>query len=254
MSMGLGAIYLYHSSLKGKTLSYLLLTCAAQLKVYPLIFIFGLFDSKKTWKKNFVQQTFFLIINFLLFFALGFDKAKHFFYTMFNKMGGGSYNREVNMSLSCYFSLATSVLDKITGHSFMIIQSFKIIILLFLGGSFCYLVWKIYTGKLKGLSADYILASTILTLLLPGVSHDYKLSYLAGPFVFYIYKNHKRINNYVLYILYFLFCSTLWHFWDHKQGAFLLNILFKVNTPALVTIYFIVIFLNVRSRPEVKSN
>jgi hypothetical protein len=118
---------------------------------------------------------------------------------------------------------------------------------------FGFFVLELLKNKMKGDDAGFLLACTLLTLLLPGVSHDYKLSYLGGPLIYFILRNEEKIKSSLYFVLCFLYFSTLWHFWDHKQGSYFFTVLFKVNTPAIYLTYFVIIFLYVRFKPNSKS-
>jgi hypothetical protein len=253
-ALALVSVYLFHNVGRLKYISYFLLTVAVQIKLYPLIFVFSLIDQNRKWHVNVLRVFGIIFFNVGLIFVLGINEAKNLITSLTTHLDGGAFYREINMSLSCYFKLASPIVEKISPGLASTVPIIQIIALLMLLIGFGFLVLEILKNKMAGDDAGFLLACILLTLLLPGVSHDYKLSYLGGPLIYFILKNEERIKSGLYFVLCFFYFSTLWHFWDHKQGSYFFTVLFKVNTPAIYLTYFVIIFLYVRSRPKSKLN
>ncbi|MBN2029329.1 DUF2029 domain-containing protein [bacterium] len=229
------AIWLYHYHKRYRYLAYFLFIISVQLKIYPFIFIVMFVTDWQDWRNN-IKKCFILsITNFLLLFVLGprnflnFVKAviqaqlQHYFW-----IG--------NHSISSFLSYILKINSRLLQLAFMALVALCIFLIML----------RAYRQKQKGINPYLLLACTIGTLLIPSISHDYKLSLLASPVVFFLSNERfsKRANNPRLHIMFivlilifsFAYSSTLF---SYTNKPF---ILFN-NFPALVTMLLIVTLL-----------
>lgn len=186
------AIYLYHHKPKMRWLAYILLTISIQLKVYPAIFIFMFVDDWTDWKGIFKRFAALGSLNIALLFVLGYQVFFDFFRAikgqalypyivmnnlsiraftdlLFRKNGFRAYFLDMGMDIEQLHSLARY------GWVLQVALLGFVAICLFL------VISKMYKQKRVGLNPYLLLVCTIAALMIPPVSHDYKLSLLAGP-------------------------------------------------------------------------
>ena len=215
----------------GKFLGYIFFLISIQMKLFPAIFVF-LFAKKDIKKYLYLGG-----ISVLSLFLLGIGKFKHFLKAVTDISKSEIFISEVNLSVGSFFKIFSNVLIE-RGKSELIpyMNIIQIMIMIFM---ICVLAWLIYRYLNK--EQDYyklLFGCSILTLLIPQVSHDYKLSYLTGPFICFLFSYlNKRYELFLIWIASFCYCSFLWHFWEHKQAI----PIFKINTPSLLIMLFIVL-------------
>jgi hypothetical protein len=195
------AIYLYHYKPRLRVLAFILFTISVQLKVYPAIFILMFVDDWTKWKQILMRFAGMALWNIALLFVLGYRVFLDFFLAikgqalypyivmnnlsikaftelLFRKNGFRSYFLDRGMSLDQVHSLSQYT---------WILQ-----MLLFLLLSLCLLIiiFKAFKQRTIGLNPYLLLACTIAALLIPSVSHDYKLSLLACPMAILLQKEN----------------------------------------------------------------
>ena len=156
----------------GRWAAYLGLSVAIQLKVYPAIFVVLLANNPRAWRQNLVRWCGLGGANLLLFLALG-PRVFLDFLQALHAQAAAPYVWAGNHSLQSWATWA--------GYSWLAPA----------GG------WLLAIGLLIGLGqlwrwpsepawARMALLCALATLLVPGVSHDYKLAVLPLAFAFYI--------------------------------------------------------------------
>lgn len=209
---------------------YVLFILSVQFKVFPAIFVF--FFALKDWKKYFYLGG----INFILLWSLGYKKFVHFFHAIKVRSGSDVFIAEVNTSIDSFFRLTERVMGEWgntgalkvlpTIESLAYLSMFLILAL----GAYVF-----YKKQSRAVESSFLLICTIVTLLLPQTSHDYKISYLAGPLIYFIVTlSGNRINQVAIWLMSFSYSTMLWHFWEHKQNTQV----FRINTPGLFIILF----------------
>jgi hypothetical protein len=114
-----------------------------------------------------------------------------------------------------------------------------------------------YRQNQHGINAYLLLTCTIISLVIPSVSHDYKLSILGAPVAFLFSKKdiwegnrNTNIHRILMWLLLFfsaIYSSTLFSF-AYKP------LLLRNNFPALVTLLFMVTFLAIVTKPGSEAN
>lgn len=173
MALCLGAIYLFHRRPRWRIAAYVMFTLAVQLKLYPAIFILMLVDDWHDWKA--ILKRFALIggMNFLCLFALGPTACLEFLDKLrTNTAAPLIWNG--NHSIAAYAELAAKALGLAQGAiSVLVLALYAAVMAALLG-----LAWL---RRSKGLNPHLLLGCTIGALIIPSISHDYTLSYLAAP-------------------------------------------------------------------------
>jgi len=219
MSCCMAGIYLYHFQPKWRYLAYALFIISVQLKVYPAIFMLLFIHDWRDWKGNIIRISGIAAANFLLFFILGYQifldfiqaiKAQAlypylvmnnlsttaFTELLFRKNGYRNYflthgmDLERLLALSKYSTLLQNLLFTLIGLclAFAMIRAYKL--------------------RLSGIDPYLLLVCTISALLIPSVSHDYKLAITAGPIMLALQES-PSIKRYFWLRLLALLCTWI---------------------------------------------
>lgn len=175
------ALFLYHSG-KGRGVrcaAFLLFSVAVQLKLYPAIFVFAFTRNARDWKSNLVRWTALGAMNIILFWVLG-ASVFHAFIGAVSKQVNHPYVWIGNHSITSFVTLlSTSSLERyasVVGICGKIIPAACLTAILALA--------YVRGGRT---SFKYVLAiCAFLALLMPAVSHDYKLPIITMAFAFFV--------------------------------------------------------------------
>jgi hypothetical protein len=181
MAACLLAIWIYHNHHRFRFLAYILFTISIQLKVFPAIFIVMFITNWHDWKNNIKRFVGLGIVNFALFFILG----PSVFVDFLRAIKAQSVNPSIWNGNHSIRSFVTSISNTASQNGWTWINHYSgwvqlaflamIAICLFL------IMRKAYQQNQTGVNSFLLLACTIGALLIPPVSHDYKLSILAAP-------------------------------------------------------------------------
>ena len=100
-------------------------------------------------------------------------------------------------------------------------------------------LWRIWKKNLTGNITPFLMMLSTLAILIPSISHDYKICFLSAPLVCLLGDKFRNDgpwvlwNELILFLISLMYCSTFWHFYEHKQGS----IFFRINMPALYLIF-----------------
>jgi hypothetical protein len=186
MMTSLAAIYLFHRQPAYRFFAYVLFCISVQLKVIPAIFILMFVDDWRDWKSNLRRIAALGLANFLLLFLLGGSYFEAFITHLAD--GGATHELEYNHSIYAFVTDLSSTgygivqgssLGWIQMNSSPITAGLGILLLLCLG----LLVFQAYRKNVRGFNAPLFMVCTIGALMLPSISHDYKLPMLSAPFV-----------------------------------------------------------------------
>lgn len=248
------AIWIYHYHNRYRYIAYFLFTVSVQLKVFPFIFIVMLVTDWHNWKNNIKRFLVLSTVNFALFFALG----PYVFVDFITAIKAQTINPYIwvgNHSIRSFVTLVSNVASKygwawINGYSGLV----QLALLAIITVCIFLIILQAYQQKQNGINSHLLLACTIGSLLIPSVSHDYKLSILAAPVAILfsdmssfsqraIRPRQRLIFILLLFILSAAYSSTLFSF---TNKPFIL----KNNFPALVTMLFAITCLSVTSKPS----
>jgi hypothetical protein len=239
------ALFLFHAGTGPwfRSAAYLLFTLAIQLKVYPAIFIFAFARNARDWQGNLARWAALGLVNIALLFVMG----KTVFRDFLGAIMAQSHDPFIwfgNHSLKSFvvlqhpgtgtFSSALGI-----GCGLLLAASFVCILLLVYmrneRSSFKYLV------AICGLSA----------LLIPAVSHDYKLPVLAMTFALYVgetgplsvSRRDGIIRALLCFVLSLLYAWTLFSYALKPVGL-------QNNAPVLLAICGVLVLLMLTEEPQ----
>jgi hypothetical protein len=209
MALALAAIGLFHRRPRLRLISYLLLTLAIQLKVYPAILIVAFISDWRNWKKEGARILAILILNAACLLALGprvfsdfIDATKAQMWQPYIWRGNHSALSFASQLLpSCASPLALAILALLAAC---------------IGGG----IWRAHSSASSGLDPYLLLACTVGALIIPSVSHDYTLPLLVAPVAIFlgalqIPKNGRTraiVGIGVLFIMSLAYSSTLFSY------------------------------------------
>lgn len=179
------SIYLFYFHGTFRYLAYLLFSFSVHLRIYPAIFIVMFIDDWTAWKQNIKRLIGIIILNIALLFVLGYPAMIDFFRAVSGKLGT-SWTWVGNHSITSFVYNLTNTgfglfdqntLSWLKEHS----TTITIILLFSFAACFIAVVLKDFVNKARGLNPDLLLICTLGGLMIPSVSHDYKLALLAGP-------------------------------------------------------------------------
>lgn len=189
-----------------KYVAIILLSFAIQLKLYPAIFLFLMIDTKAKPIENVRIFALVLLVNFSMLFCFGVDTFVDFFNKLFYKHTISAYVWPGNCSFYSYLKWASGTI---------FLHHFDIFLLtsLFLSITGASLVFILSAKYNKRFVVKYLVVIfSCLCLLIPSMSHDYKLPILVIAFSFFL-SEMEEVRNVTMFVLLFftisLFSYTL---------------------------------------------
>lgn len=241
VSLCLLAIWIFHYRHKYRLLAYILFSLSIQLKVFPVIFIVMFIRDWRDWKNNIRRVLGITAANLALLFVLGPPVFVDFLKAVRAQTvnpGLWTGNHSVKSFVAGIMGEARASQAGASEYSSLI----QVAILAFIAACILLVVVKAYQERNGGLNAYLLLACTLGALLIPSVSHDYKLSILAAPVALLFHRRRPFAANgnlrlqAIFGLLTFVFCvaysSTLFSYTN--KPALLDN-----NLPALTVMLFI---------------
>ncbi len=207
-------VWLFHKKPRLRFLSYVLITVAAQLKLYPAIFALMLVDDWSLWKKNLYRFAGLAAVNFLLLFILGAGIFRDFINNV-TLYSSDSISWTGNHSISSFIKLVSEKAVERLGMGWLAwtaaisapLNYFLLGVYLILTGD---MIRSAVKRKEKGFSEVLFFACAIGAMIIPPVSHDYKLAllYLPAALILQGYVN-KQYNVYFVFLISFLVSMTM---------------------------------------------
>jgi len=264
ISLCFGSIYIYHYYHRYRYVAYVLFSISIQLKLFPAIFIVMFVRDWRDWKNNIKRACALAMCNFLALFALG-PQAFLEFITEVKKHVVSPDNWIGNHSIRSFVTgVLTRAIEKYQLHDWAWVSQHPGLVedtlLAFVAICLFLLMFQAYRQEWTGINPYLLLACTIGALLIPSVSHDYKLSILTAPvaIMFSDESFSKKVSNtrwrplFILLIcmLSFAYSSTLFSY-THK--SFILT----NNFPALIAMLGAATVLSLvfkSKHPDMKEN
>jgi hypothetical protein len=181
------SIYLYHEHQEFRYFAYLLFSISIQLKVFPLIFIVMFIKDWRDWKNNLLRFMGLGIFNFALLFVLGYSVFMDFVRSTIAQVSqAGAYTWIGNHSIKAFvFNLTKDGFGLLSDGTLTWLRPYSSLLewllLLYFAICFISIIVASYIRKEQGLNPYLLLACTIGSMVIPSVSHDYKLAILAAP-------------------------------------------------------------------------
>jgi len=246
------AIWIYHYHNRYRYLGYILFIISVQMKVYPLIFIVMLINNWQDWRNNIKRLLLLIAVNFALLFVLG----THVFFDFVNAIKaqiGNPYVWTGNHSIHSFVKIFSKTAydcgwEWVNQYSGLV----QIALLAIVAICIFLIVFQTSQQKQKGISPLLLLACTIGALLIPSISHDYTLSFLAAPVAILFSDNRFRGRRdkpflHIIFIVVLLIFSAAYSstLFSYRYKPFIL----QNNFPALVTMLFTITILSLVSKP-----
>ncbi len=175
------AVWIFHHKPGRRLWAYALFSLSVQLKVFPFIFILLLVDDWRDWKGILRRFAWLALVNFFLLFILGVRVFIDFLralasQTLYPAIWQG------NHSIRCF---VTQMTDYAVSQEWQwaahYASAMQLFFLACLGLCLLVILWQAYRQNRVGVNPHLLLACTLGALLIPSVSHDYKLSILIPP-------------------------------------------------------------------------
>ena len=195
--LALLAIYIFHEYKYLRIFSYLLFSLAVQLKYVPALLIFMFVDDWRAWKKIILRFSLLGAVNILPLFLFGFNPALSFMDFTSNKLltdvEFSIRNHSIQSSVAVFSSrgfglLNENALEWTRAHSVMIAVA---LVCLY----FVCLISVLVRAYLKNegqIDVGLLLVCVIGGMVLPAISHDYKLPLLTIPFALVISNSYLK--------------------------------------------------------------
>jgi hypothetical protein len=184
-SLGLIAVYLFHSRQDLDYLAYLLFSIGLQMKIYPAVLIVMFVRDWRDWKGNIKRMAGLLLFNIALLFILGPALFKDFLGAVSSQQGY-EVALPVNNALKGYVSyLASGEFTLLSSRMAAMIHQYQGLLGWLLLGvlGLCLLLVMIssYRQRKTGLNASLLVICTMCAMLIPSLSNNYKLPILIAP-------------------------------------------------------------------------
>ncbi|MCA1899271.1 MAG: DUF2029 domain-containing protein [Chloroflexi bacterium] len=175
LSMALAgtAIYIFHKHPAYRIFSYLLFSLAVQLKVVPAVLVVMFVDDWRDWKGIVKRFAALGVFNFALLFLLGPSYFSLFIAHLLDSRA--THELEFNHSI---YAFAANLAHSASWLEALLYAVFFLCFLTVLAAA--------YRRNESGFNASLFMACVIGALLLPSISHDYKLTMLTAPFIVFM--------------------------------------------------------------------
>lgn len=220
--LSLLSIWIYHYHHKHRYIAYALFSLSIQLKIYPAIFIVMFIKDWRDWKRNIGRLAGLTLANVALLFVLG----PHIFTGFLEALKVQMINPPTSIWIGNHSvsSFASGFMRKLQVHD--LVQDnhsslIQISLLAIVAASIFLIMLKSYQDESRGLNRFLLLACTIGALVIPSISHDYKLSILAAPVALFFHQRHlvksgdhriKLVIFVLTFVLSFAYSSTLFSY------------------------------------------
>lgn len=253
------AIYLFHYKPKFRYLAYVLFSIGAQLKIYPAIYILMFIDDWRDWKANIKRFVAIGIFNLVLLFILGYKPVFTFLNglksipTAYVWVGNHSIKSFTMLLQAGQFQAAFSNYHLLLWHDWAKDNSTQIGAILTALIFLCFITvtYISFVQNIKGFNVHLFVVSTLIALLLPAISHDYKLSILGsavgialGSYIDTEMKSKFRILHiFLISLITFSYSSVLFSYVNKP-------VLLQNNLPALMLILLCFTVMTLLSLPK----
>ena len=199
MCLCYAAIAFYHYAARYRILAYALFLMAIQLKVYPCMFVLMLIDRWRALRENVVRFSMLAVASTTLLFVLGPTIFMEFIGALISRFQTSGQLGEitiVNHSIKSGVVLWARQAEKRQvlwpmEHA-MTIQFVLIACVLACLGM---ILATAHRANRKGVDVHLLVMTALSALLIPGISHDYTLPILTGPYAALLLKYEPLIDQ-----------------------------------------------------------
>ena len=196
-------VYIFHRHPRLSWVAYILFTLAIQLKMFPALLIFLFVRDWRDWRANLLRIFGLGLANVALFFILGWNKFLEFVNILF-AMNDDPGIWVGNFSVRSFTLRALPVILKRIGITTGWIENGGGVIEALLLGFVVLLlglgIFKAIRRNRKGIDPYLLFLCTAAALVIPPISHDYKLPVLAGPVAFLLMSIRIPLNGKILHL------------------------------------------------------
>jgi hypothetical protein len=246
-SLGLIAVYLYHSRNDLDYLAYLLFSISLQMKIYPAILIVMFVKDWRDWKGNIRRMAGLLLFNIALLFILGPGLFKDFLGAVRDQQAY-EVSSTVGHALKGYVSyLASDYFTFLTPSAAGMVRQYQgqmiLLLLAVLGLCLLLALFSSYRQRKPGLNANLLVICTICAMVIPSISNNYKLPILTAPMAILWCSMTLPAQGWrkVLAILLIIMSSVA--YWSTQYPPGMKPLIVSHNFPALFVIAVIITIL-----------
>jgi hypothetical protein len=184
-SLGLIAVYLFHSRRDLDYLAYLLFSIGLQMKIYPAVLIVMFVKDWGDWKGNLKRMAGLLLFNIALLFVLG-PRLFRDFLGAVSSQQGYEVAQPINNALNGYVAyLASGDFPLLSSRTAAMIRQYQgqveLLLLAVLGLCLLLVLVSSYLQRKRGLNASLLVICTVFAMVIPSISNNYKLPILVAP-------------------------------------------------------------------------
>jgi Glycosyltransferase family 87 len=209
------SLWIWHQYKDFRVLAYILFIISVQLKVFPLIFMIMFVDDWTRWIIVLRRFLLLVIANFLLFFVLGVDVFFEFI-SAIKLQAMNPYIWWGNHSVMSFVQFLSE-------HGLIERGYIEAVKMMLYGLVVCCLIISIDFRRTINnyFNATLFFTATIATMLIPSVSHDYKLSILPPAFSLFVAvaackfsKDNNENYGFLIYLMpiSFLYFSSMYSY------------------------------------------
>jgi hypothetical protein len=203
MALSFIAIYIFHRQPKFSWVAYILFTIAIQLKMYPAIFIVFFVRDWKDIKANLIRILGLGIANLALFFCLGWGIFQDFIGALRWKANDPGFwvgNISIRSFAQDWFPRTVLKFINIPSAGFDTggKRIFEIALYLIVFFLLVIVLTKAIRKRKPEVDPFLLFTCSCAALLIPPVSHDFKLPILVGPAAYFLicmFKNKKEKSS-----------------------------------------------------------
>jgi predicted branched-subunit amino acid permease len=247
-SLGVLAVYLYHSRDDLDYLAYLLFSTSLQMKIYPAILIVMFIRDWRDWKGNVKRIAGLLLFNVALLFILG-PRLFRGFLRAVRAQQAYEASSPLSHALKGYVAyLGSGDFTLLAPGAQAFIRQYQgpieLLLLAVLGLCLLLILISAYRQRMRGLNANLLAICTICAMVIPSISNNYKLPILIAPMAILWCslamptQGWKKILSIILIII-----ASL-AYWSTQYPINMKPELVKHNFPALFAIAIIVTILS----------
>jgi hypothetical protein len=174
------AVYIYHRHWRHRFIAYALFIIAVQMKLYPAIFVFAFSQNPLEWKNNIARWTMLGLANLSCLTILGWG----IFISFMHSMLFVSKNPAPWVGNASWRSLPQWIVGNVGNYRVANLISITLL-LVFIAIWLIAFLLLLRKDRHDGFK-HFLFLSTIGTILIPPVSHDYKMSIIIAAYSFYI--------------------------------------------------------------------
>jgi hypothetical protein len=237
MLLTVAAIYIFHRHPSYHIFAYILFSISIQLKIFPAIFVVMFVDDWRDWKAIIKRFAALGAANFALLFLLGYS----YFALFFDHLLNSGASNELAYNHSIYAFVRTLPVSAPGWLEVALYAYFFICFVIVLG--------RAYMQNEKGINANLWMVCLVGGMLLPAISHDYKLPLLTVPFMLLMSAQQVRNVGWIKAVSILLITAASFAYSGTLFPSTARHGLFENSLPFLLVILTAIILLGFMQNP-----